>query len=132
MYVWLRGLALDRLWKVQEHHFAQCRDVRLEAVAASDSSLHLAERLLGNDPSPSNAARQAELQQRLAQALQQLNPQDREIILMRHFEGLSPGETAQALGLGSPAATMRYVRAIDRLRNLLKESGSSFFRGVLP
>src|SRR5207302_4880286 len=114
LYVWLRGLTLNRLWKVQEYHFAQRRDVRREALAAAASSLHLANWLLGSQSSPSHAARQEELQRRVGWALERLRPRDREVILLRHFEGLSPGQTAQALGLQESAATMRYVRAIDR------------------
>jgi RNA polymerase sigma-70 factor (ECF subfamily) len=50
---------------------------------------------------------------------------DREIIMMRHFEHLGNSEVAEALGLSAPAAGMRYLRAIRRLRELLGMDGES-------
>jgi RNA polymerase sigma-70 factor (ECF subfamily) len=61
------------------------------------------------------------LQSRFAAAIEQLDEQDREIVLMRHFEQLSNSEAAQALGLSPPAASMRYLRAMRRLREALGE-----------
>jgi RNA polymerase sigma-70 factor, ECF subfamily len=51
-----------------------------------------------------------------------LDETDREVILMRHVEQLSNQEVAQSLGLSEPAAGMRYLRAIRRLRPLLDET----------
>ncbi len=50
-----------------------------------------------------------------------LSEQDREIILMRHYEHLSNFEIAEVLGLNPPAASMRYLRALRRLRELLEQ-----------
>ena len=47
------------------------------------------------------------------------DPQDEEMVLMRHFEQLSNSEVAQALDLSPQAASMRYLRAIRRLRTLM-------------
>jgi RNA polymerase sigma-70 factor (ECF subfamily) len=69
--------------------------------------------------------RQEECCRRVQQALEKLRPDDREVILMRHFEEMSNQEVAQALGLTEPGATMRYGRALVRLKEiLLAESGS--------
>jgi RNA polymerase sigma-70 factor (ECF subfamily) len=57
--------------------------------------------------------------QLVERALTQLNEQDCEIIIMRHYEQLSNIEVAEALGLTEPAASMRYLRAVRRLRELL-------------
>ena len=54
-------------------------------------------------------------------AIQLLSDQDREIILMRHYEHLSNLEIAEVLGLNPPAASMRYLRALRRLRELLEQ-----------
>ena len=51
--------------------------------------------------------------------LQGLEPPDREVILMRHYEEMSNGEVAQALGLSASGATMRYGRALFRLKEIL-------------
>ena len=66
-----------------------------------------------------------ELQVRFEAAIQQLNEQDQEIILMRHFEHLTNQEAAIALELSEPAASMRYLRAMRRLRELLDENSDS-------
>ena len=58
---------------------------------------------------------------RFQQAVEQLEDQDREMVLMRHFEELSNQEVAQALHLSAAAASMRYLRAMRKLRGLLKE-----------
>jgi len=44
---------------------------------------------------------------------------DREILFMRHFEHLSNSEAANVLGLSEPAAGMRHLRALRRLRQVL-------------
>jgi RNA polymerase sigma-70 factor (ECF subfamily) len=44
---------------------------------------------------------------------------DREVLILRHFEQLSPVDTARTLGISEKAAGMRYVRAIKRLRQIL-------------
>ena len=60
-----------------------------------------------------------ELQRRLEGAIDQLDDDDREIIVMRHFEQLSNQDVAAALELTEAAASMRYLRAVRRLRSLL-------------
>jgi RNA polymerase sigma-70 factor (ECF subfamily) len=85
----------------------------------AESSALLAKALLSEGPSPSQALLQEELRQRLQQALAQLEAADREVIVMRHFEDMSNGEVAQALGLSASAATMRYGRVLFRLREIL-------------
>ena len=65
-----------------------------------------------------------ELAQRVESALSQLSDQDGEIIIMRHYEQLSNMEVAEALQLTEPAASMRYLRAIRRLKQLLQQPSS--------
>ena len=50
-----------------------------------------------------------------------MEPIDREILALRHFEELSNGEAAEVLGLSKTAANNRYIRALGRLRDLLEQ-----------
>jgi RNA polymerase sigma-70 factor (ECF subfamily) len=122
-YVWLRGLAWERLLNLQRQHLgARCRAVQRERPLPAESSLVLAQALLAPGPSPSQALLQEELRCRLQRALEGLEPDDREVILMRHFEDMTNGEVAQALGLSASGATMRYGRALFRLKEVLLTS----------
>ncbi len=119
-YVWLRGLTLDRLKKVQREHLgAQCRAVGRELRLPEESSLAFAHKIVANGPSPSNAVMASELRQRVMKALLSLKEEDCEVLLMRHFEGMSNREVAETLGLGISGATMRHGRALFRLREML-------------
>jgi RNA polymerase sigma-70 factor (ECF subfamily) len=59
------------------------------------------------------------MEKRFQQAVESLADDDRDIILMRHFEQLSNQDVAKALGLTEAAASMRYLRALRRLRAVL-------------
>jgi RNA polymerase sigma-70 factor (ECF subfamily) len=119
-YVWLRGLAWKRLLKLQREHMgAQRRAVSREVALPGNSSIKLGQQLLAQESSPSKAMMQKELQQRVRHAMASLPPDDREVILLRKFEAMSNIEVAQALGLSEQAASMRYGRAIYRLKEVL-------------
>ena len=83
------------------------------------SSAALAAQLLGQEARPSEAAVRAELKIRLQEALNRMDPLDREVLALRHFEQLSPAEAAQVLGISKKAAGMRYLRALKRLKEIL-------------
>ena len=83
------------------------------------SSAALAAQLLGTNTSPSEAAVRAECMLRVQEALNALDPLDREVLSLRHFEQLTRAETAQVLGISEAAAAKRYVRALKRLEELL-------------
>ena len=70
--------------------------------------------------SPSQAAIRRELQERLRAALAEMDPLDREVLALRHFEELTNGEVAQVLGLSKSAASNRYLRALGRLKEMLE------------
>ena len=55
----------------------------------------------------------------------ELGDDDRDILLMRHHEQLSNGDVAGALGLTEAAASMRYLRALRRLRLVLVPEGDA-------
>jgi RNA polymerase sigma-70 factor (ECF subfamily) len=96
------------------------REVSLyrDALPAA-SSAALAGRLLGRLTSPSQAAIRAERVIRLQEALNSLDPVDREVLALRHFEQLTAAETARVLGISEEAAAKRYIRALKRLKQIL-------------
>src|SRR5262245_36268406 len=127
--LWLRHLAKDRIIDThRRHRTAQRRSVDKEQPIhgpawADDSSASLVAHLIDPERTPSTEAVQLELQRRLAAAVGELADDDREIILMRHTEQLSNGEVAAVLGLTEAAASMRYLRALRRLRAVLVPEG---------
>ena len=74
---------------------------------------------MDQDLTPASAAIQAEMQRCLHEAITQLDDDDRVVILMRHYEMLANQEVAAALELTEAAASMRYLRAVRKLRDLL-------------
>ena len=134
-HLWLRQLALDRIIDMhRRHRGAQRRSVDREQNFSGvgndeQSAADLAALLRDAELTPAAAALRKELQTRFVAALQQMDEGDREIIVMRHFEHLGNSEAAEALGLSAPAAGMRYLRAIRRLRELLGGEDSSLAGG---
>ena len=129
-HLWLRQLAKDQIIDMhRQHRVAQRRSVdrerSLDAKFADQSSLDLAAQLQDHELTPAAATIRRELEQRFLCALQDLDDDDREIIQMRHQEQLSNTEVAAALGLSQPAAGMRYLRAVRRLREVLGGDQSS-------
>ncbi len=125
--LWLRMIVGEELINLHRHHLGTqmrnaAREVSLyrEALPTA-SSLALAEQLLANDTSPSQAAVRAERLIRLRDALNKLDPIDREVLALRHFEELTHAETAQVLNLEMGTAAKRYIRALRRLKKLLTE-----------
>ncbi len=125
VYLWLRLLTAQRLLMLHRRHLGtQMRDAGLEVSLGSGalppaSSASLAARLFDRLSTPSQAAVRAEMRRRLLEALDAMDPIDREVLTLRHFEELSNGEIAQVLGLRKAAASNRYVRALNRLREVL-------------
>lgn len=119
-YVWLRTLTWQRMAKLQRRHLqAQRRSVTREITLPLESSVDLARQLIAKQPSPSQALMRHELQRRVQRAMAALEDQDREVILMRDFEGMSNHEVAQVLEISDSGATRRYGRAIFRLKQAL-------------
>ncbi len=125
-FVWVRFLAAQRLQKLRRFHVATKKrsvgkQVGLGAFANA-TSVALADRLIVSGVSPSGAAVGAEMRLQLEEALEGMKPQDREVLVLRHFEQLSNNEVAQELGINVPAASRRYRRALGRLRDVLESS----------
>jgi len=136
--LWLRQIAQDRLIDAHRRHREAARrsiDREQPLVAPGwneRSTLELAAQLRDPNPTPAAVATMQELMARYSAAIEQLDDLDREIILMRHVEQLSNAETADALGLSPPAASMRYLRAIRRLREVLGMTSDDASREVTP
>jgi RNA polymerase sigma-70 factor, ECF subfamily len=123
-HLWLRHIARDHLIDAhRRHRVAKRRTVDrerpIETGTADRSSVELIAELIDRELTPATAALRKELQARFQSVLADLDEDDREIILMRHFEQLSNQEVATALGLTEPAASMRHLRALRKMRELL-------------
>jgi RNA polymerase sigma-70 factor (ECF subfamily) len=121
---WLRLVVGQRLADVHREHLAQKRnasqDVPIHAGAPGADSACLAACLLGDQTSPSHAAARNEAFVRLEEALNQMDPIDREVLALRHFEELGNAETAAILNIQPAAASKRYVRALARLKQIME------------
>lgn len=124
-YLWLRFLTGQRLVQAHRTHLgAQMRDAGQEVslyrgALPQASSVSLAAQLIGRLTAPSAVAMRVELQVKLQEALNGMDPLDREVLTLRHFEELTNQETAAVLGLEKAAASNRYVRALRRLKDVL-------------
>jgi len=121
--LWLRLLTGRRLVELHRQHVGAAmrsadQEVPLDGWAWA-SAPSLATQLVGHLTSPSQAASRAETAARLTEALESMDPIDREILVLRHFDELSNNEVAALLGLQKAAASNRYVRALRRLREIL-------------
>ena len=124
-YIWLRFLVGQKVQEQHRRHLgAAGRDVGREisiyrGAMPGASTGALAARLLGKLTSPSQAAVRAERKLRLQEALNRMDPFDREILVLRHYEQMANGDAAAALGLDKSAASKRYTRALVRLKEIL-------------
>jgi RNA polymerase sigma-70 factor (ECF subfamily) len=124
-FLWLRLITGQRLIAMHRRHLgAQMRDAGQEIALhrgpmPQATSVSLAEMLLGRLTSPSQAAHRAEIRVVLQESLNSMDPLDREVLSLRHFEELTNTEVGQLLGLSKTAASNRYIRALERLREVL-------------
>ena len=127
--LWLRHMARDRLIDAHRRHRVAAsrsvdREVSIHEAGPGDGiAPAAADAMVDRDLTPAAAATWQELQRRFAAAVDQLDEGDRQIVLLRHFEHLSTAEAAELLSLSKPAAGMRYLRAMRRLRVLLDGVG---------
>jgi RNA polymerase sigma-70 factor (ECF subfamily) len=124
-HLWLRLVTGQRLTDVHRFHLgSQMRDAGMEVSLhrgpfPQADSISLAAQLLGKMTSASKAAIRAEHKLIVQEALNGMDPLDREVLALRHFEHLSNDETALVLGLSKSAASNRYIRALRRLKEIL-------------
>lgn len=127
-FLWLRLIAAQELVDLQRKHIvAEKRDVRREISLVQQSSFSgntsvaIAAQLIGQQTAASQLMEQAERIERLESTLNAMDPTDREVIAMRHFEELSNVETANVLAIDPSAASKRYIRAMKRLAELMTD-----------
>jgi RNA polymerase sigma-70 factor (ECF subfamily) len=128
LFLWLRGVVRNKLLEVHRHHLGtRMRDAGRElslhddhgAAAPDATSAALVAHLTGHLTRPSVAAGRAEEGRRLHDALGTMDPLDREVLALRHFEQLTSDEAARVLGIAERAASKRYLRALKRLKDVL-------------
>ena len=122
VFIWLRGIAANTLADLHRRHLAaQARDagreISIDQAGGTTTSSWLAGQLMASLTSPSQAAIREEKAAQLAAAIDQLEELDREVLVLRHFELLRNHEVAMILGVSENAASNRYVRALNRLKD---------------
>jgi RNA polymerase sigma-70 factor (ECF subfamily) len=121
-FLWLRFLTGQKLVTLHRHHLGVKMRTAGQEVALYQgplpeaSSAALAAQLLGHDTHPSAAAIRAEMKVRVQEVLNNMDPLDREVLALRHFEQLSRAEIAGVMGISEAAAGKRYIRALERLK----------------
>jgi RNA polymerase sigma-70 factor (ECF subfamily) len=135
-YPWLRQLALERLMKLHRRHIqAQKRSVTREEdwlpPLPDESAVELADRVSAGDlgvqagGAPMGRLLREELRRRVRTILIQLGPRDREVLVLRHLEQMSPREMSAVLGISEGAVRVRHLRALQRFRELLRQAAQS-------
>ena len=131
-FVWLRLIVHQTLIDLHRQHLGtQKRDVDREVSLdrkrfANTTAASMVFQLMGDWTSPSQAAVRAERLDGVEKAIEALDTLDREVLALRHFEELTNAEVAEELGIEGKAASIRYVRALKRLKNVLSQC-SGFF-----
>lgn len=125
-HLWIRHIARDRIIDAHRRHRGSAkRSVDKEQPMVipggfDKSSIILAAQLMDREKTPAASIMEKELARRVEEAISDLDDLDAEVIVMRHYEQLTNQEIAQALELTEPAASMRYLRAVRRLRDLMQ------------
>jgi RNA polymerase sigma-70 factor, ECF subfamily len=119
--LWLRQLAAERMGKLRRHHLLTGRRSVAREVRATDDTeyLQLALEFPADTSTPSQQVSREEFAARVRAAVERLDPADREIIVLRVFEGLPYDEAGYLLGIDPATARKRHSRAIVRLHRLL-------------
>ena len=131
VYYKLRTILLQTICDIERRHLqAQGRDaykeLRVESGkfgvdgGGSDGDVYVGE-LSADITSPASRVDRDERHAILRRALAAMPENDRAILVMRHFDGMGNAECAAALGLTEKAASIRYVRALERLQQKLVE-----------
>ncbi len=131
-FLWLRMIVCQTLIDLYRRHIgAQGRDMRCEValdglIYPQSTSSSLIFQLADSATSPSQLVSRHELLEKVSEVVGGMDPLDQEILALRHFEELTNSEAATALGIAQKAASIRYVRALRRLKAVLSDR-SGFF-----
>ncbi len=126
-FIWLRMILNQTLVDLHRQHLgAQMRDAAREVSIdnvpyAQATSASVAIQLVGVFTSPTGAAARADVLSLVQAAIEQMDPIDREVLALRHFEELTNSEVAEALSIEQKAASIRYIRALRRLKEILAQ-----------
>jgi RNA polymerase sigma-70 factor (ECF subfamily) len=125
-HLWLMRAAHQRLLKAERRHLQTAkRKVDREVPLPDRTSLQLLAGIAARVDSPSDLATREEMARQVRRILARLPEHDREIIMLRNFDGLSNGEASCLLEISREAAKKRYARALLRLHELLRAEGLS-------
>jgi len=129
-FLWLRLIALQVLAEHYRRHAGKQRDAHRDVAleGGGDTSAALVRGLATSATSPSGVAMRRETLEQIEKALGQLEALDQEILALRHFEELSNGEAARVLNIQEKTASIRYIRALRRLKDVLATI-PGFFEG---
>ncbi|MBR5894466.1 MAG: sigma-70 family RNA polymerase sigma factor [Akkermansia sp.] len=123
MFVKLRKLALQTIADMERKHLAAGkRDAMKESYAVesdNDVTVNALSRFADTLVGPRTHLERMELLEQTRKAMRELPDTDREILELRHFEELSNTECAAALGIEVKAASIRYVRALKRMKDIM-------------
>ena len=123
---WLRQILAAKVANLLRHYLGtQGRDVRLERELAADldqSSRALGAELIAPLSTPSQHAVRREQGVLLADALERLPPDYREVIVLRHLEGQSFPEVARRMERSVDSVQKLWLRALARLRRAFGET----------
>lgn len=132
-FLWLRAVLTQTMIDLHRRYIGAQkrnpdREISIDAsLFPQATSTSLAIQLVGNDTLPWEAAARSDMMELMEKAIAGMELMDQEILALRHFEELSNGEAAQVLGIQSKAASIRYIRAMKRLRVILAEM-TAYFR----
>ena len=123
--VWLRLTTRKALIEAERRHLRSGKlgrdlEARVGMNSTNLSALSVAEAFVASTGSPTQNVQREELRMRVLEAVEALDPVDREIVAMRSFEDLSNADVAAELAIKPAAASMRYNRALFRLAPHLK------------
>jgi RNA polymerase sigma-70 factor (ECF subfamily) len=124
-FLWLRLIVNQTLIEAHRQHLgARMRDagreIAIEGYAYPQAtSVSLAIHLIGSMTSPSRVAMRGELLERVEKAIDAMETIDQEVLALRHFEELTNSEVAEVLKIQPKAASIRYIRAVQRLKTIL-------------
>lgn len=135
-FVWLRTIVGQTMVDLHRRHLGAekrnaGREISIHGVKYPQAtSVSFAVHLLANLTSPSQAAMRDELSEQIETAIEAMDSIDREVLALRHFEELTNSEVAEVLELTQAAASVRYMRALARLKDILTKIPDFFEEGA--